>query len=136
MKKNYTLIGHNLKHTVSPEIHSRLFQLSESNSEYNVTDISEDMLTLKYPELKRLSGYNITIPHKVKIIPLLEKLDESARRYGAVNCVSNIGGISTGFNTDAFGFVKALEAEQLSLSGEILLLGFGSSQLKRFLRKP
>lgn len=125
VKLNYTLIGHNLKHSISPEIHARLFSLAGIDASYDITDIAEDNFSTEYSDLKKLSGYNVTIPHKVRIIPFLDKIDSTASRYGAVNTVLNSAGISTGYNSDCFGFTQSLEAEGLSLSGRVLLLGFG-----------
>src|SRR5690606_19137248 len=59
-----------------------------------------------------LCGFNVTIPHKVGVLPFLNEMDEAARQIGAVNCISiqRMEGIQTlkGYNTDAFGFEQSL----------------------------
>ena len=119
--QSYTLIGHPLGHSMSPWIHERLFALSGVQAQYTLTDIED--LAAAQPALRRLGGYNITIPHKVGIIPFLDALDETAQRYGAVNCVCNRDGQSTGYNTDCTGFLRSVE--DLPLSGRVLLIGCG-----------
>ncbi len=123
--RKFSLVGHSLKHTMSPPIHKRLFELSKSPAEYEVFDVSSDDLSSSISYLKNLSGYNITIPHKVDIIPFIDDIDISARRYGAVNCVHNNDGVAIGYNTDVFGFLHSLKAGCGSLGGDVLLLGCG-----------
>ncbi|HZJ69090.1 MAG TPA: shikimate dehydrogenase, partial [Candidatus Eisenbacteria bacterium] len=54
-------------------------------------------------------GINLTIPHKVKVIPFLDELTEAAEKIGAVNTVINNNGKLLGENTDGKGFLTALE---------------------------
>ncbi len=120
-----TLIGHPLGHSLSPDIHTRLFELSGIKSEYDLTDIPTGLLKEKTEFLKTLDGFNITIPYKTDIIPYLSSLDETAERYGAVNCVSVKDGKMTGYNTDCEGFIRSVSSSGLSLSGKTLLIGCG-----------
>ena len=100
MSRKFCIVGESLKHTMSPPIHKRLFELSGDEAEYSVFEVTPDKLSDAITDLNKLNGYNITIPHKVGIIPLISQLDESASRYGAVNCVYNKDGVSKGYNTD------------------------------------
>jgi len=76
----------------------------------------------------RLAGFNVTHPHKVSIIGLLDRLDRSAEMAGAVNIVKNVGGKLIGFNTDGDGAVRALKEKVGKLSDKkILLLGAGGA---------
>jgi shikimate dehydrogenase len=55
-------------------------------------------------------GCNVTMPHKLAIVPLLDRLDPLAARIGAVNTVvREADGMLTGYNTDAPGFLEPLE---------------------------
>ncbi len=108
---------------MSPFIHSKLFELSSTDAEYDCTDISPEDFDQKISMLRQLNGYNITIPYKRDIIQYTDILDESARRYGAVNCVHNINGKSVGYNTDCTGFLMSVKS--LNLSGNVLLIGCG-----------
>lgn len=120
----YGLIGHPLGHSMSPLIHEKLFALSGiTDYTYELIDIAPGELSAKEEMLRELKGFNVTIPHKTAIIPMTDKLSESALRYNSVNCISNVGGVMTGYNTDCDGFFKS--AELLPLSGKVLLLGCG-----------
>ena len=109
MTKRYDLIGCPLGHSLSPQIHNRLFELSCIDAEYKLTEIKPEELLGKYDYLNALNGFNITIPHKIPIIKFCDELSEGAKRYGSVNCVKNENGKSFGFNTDVIGFVKSVE---------------------------
>ncbi|MGN0576763.1 MAG: shikimate dehydrogenase [Ruminococcus sp.] len=124
--KKYALIGHPLGHSMSPLIHYRMFGLSDCEEcVYELTDIAPENLESSMEYLRTLSGFNITIPHKVSIIPMLDRLDESAARYNAVNCVKNDNGRLIGYNTDCYGFLKSVE--NMPLDGNVLLLGCGGA---------
>ena len=124
--KHYAVIGHPIGHTMSPFIHKRLFELAGIDADYTKFDIAPENLAAEYEKtLKHLDGYNITIPHKQSIIPLLDSLDDKAKMYGSVNTVANIGGKATGYTTDPDGFIKAIEAAGISLGGRIMILGCG-----------
>ncbi|HEU4407998.1 MAG TPA: shikimate dehydrogenase [Polyangiaceae bacterium] len=74
-----------------------------------------------------IRGAGISMPFKVEILPLLDGLDELARRIGAVNTVVNDGGHLVGHNTDAVGARRALE-ERGELGGRsALVLGAGGA---------
>ncbi len=124
--KKYTLIGHPLGHSMSPFIHDRLFKLKGREVSYSLTDISPEDLNSKKEYLKsEFVGYNITIPHKVAVIPFIDKMDTSALRYNSVNCVANTQEGSVGYNTDCYGFLNSLKMNDISLDGKVLLLGCG-----------
>ena len=124
--KHYAVIGHPIGHTMSPFIHKRLFELSGIDADYGIIDIAPENLATVYTEkLKKLDGYNITIPHKQNIIPLLDEIDDKAKMYGSVNTVLNRDGIAKGFTTDPDGFIKAIEAAGIKLEGRIMILGCG-----------
>lgn len=123
--EKYVLIGHPLGHSMSPFIHEKLFEIAGRKAEYICMDISPENLAEKSEDLKKLNGYNITIPHKIEIIPYLDELDETAKRYNAVNCVYTKDGISKGYNTDCVGFLKSVE--KFPLSEKVLLIGAGGA---------
>ena len=124
--KKYAVIGHPIGHTMSPFIHNRLFQLSGIDAEYGVLDIAPENLSKEYENtLKKLDGYNVTIPHKQAIIPFLDLTDHRAHLYGSVNTVANIGGVSAGHTTDPDGFLKALAYASIPLKDRVVVLGCG-----------
>ncbi len=124
--KKYALIGHPLGHSMSPMIHYKLFSLSGCKEcVYQLTDISPEELPQQQSYLRGLDGFNITIPHKTSVIPMLSELSESAARYNSVNCVKNDNGRLIGFNTDCDGFLRSVEG--FPLDGRVLLLGCGGA---------
>jgi shikimate dehydrogenase len=124
--RKYALTGHPLGHSMSPLIHETLFEISGRNdSVYELKDISPENFEDSLDYFKSLCGFNITIPHKQNIIPMLDELSESAVRYNAVNCVKNDGGKLIGYNTDCDGFLRSVE--DFPMNGEVLLLGCGGA---------
>lgn len=125
MQRRYAVVGETLKHTMSPPIHKRLFELKNREFEYDVLEICPKDLKASKDKLDSLAGYNVTIPHKVAVIDLLDRLDDSAKRYNSVNCVDNKNGILTGYNTDCDGFLETVRSMGADLSGEVVLIGCG-----------
>lgn len=75
-----------------------------------------------------MRGVNLTMPHKIMIIPYLDELTEAARIIGAVNTVYEKDGRWIGENTDGKGFVTALQKAGVSLSGKrVSILGAGGA---------
>ena len=122
--RKFCLIGHPLGHSLSPQIHTRLFELSGEVEEYTLCDIAPEELAAKHAELTEYAGFNITIPHKIAIIDYCDELSPEARRYSSVNCVKN-GNKKVGYNTDCIGFTKSIEMLGASLKSKVLLIGCG-----------
>ena len=126
---NYGLTGFPLGHSVSPQIHKRLFALSGlSDCEYALYPLAPEEFQTGVEQLKQLSGFNVTIPYKQAIIPHLNELDETAKRYGAVNTVCRNPSGLKGYNTDVVGFLRSLSQLGAALPGaDVLLLGYGGA---------
>lgn len=122
--RKFCLIGHPLGHSLSPQIHARLFELSGEAADYTLCDIAPEELASKHGELAEYEGFNITIPHKMAIIDYCDELSPEAQRYNSVNCVKN-GGTKVGYNTDCIGFTKSIEMLGASLKSKVLLIGCG-----------
>lgn len=124
-KSNFALIGHPVGHSVSPFLHSRLFALKGTEATYDLIDVAPDELAARMPQLiEKYDGFNVTIPHKQAVIPLLGSVEGIAAMCQAVNTV-DCTSPSRGFNTDALGFERALEGRGISLSGRVCILGAG-----------
>ncbi|HEX3027687.1 MAG TPA: shikimate dehydrogenase [Clostridia bacterium] len=123
----FRLIGHPVGHSISSQIHQRLFQLSHTNGNYQLMDVCPDELEATVEKLRNLSGFNVTIPFKQKIIPFLDEMDKRAARYGAVNTIKCENGRLTGYNTDADGFLHALTSAGIRLKGNVLICGAGGA---------
>lgn len=122
--RKFCLIGHPLGHSLSPQIHERLFALSGEKVEYTLEDIAPEELKGKFGFLEGMDGFNITIPHKIGIIDYCDELTDGAKRYGAVNCVKN-GDVKLGCNTDCIGFTKSIDMLGASLKSKVLQIGCG-----------
>lgn len=125
MSRKYAILGETLKHTMSPPIHARLFELKGREFEYEILEVKPEELKDKAEYLNSLNGYNITIPHKIGIIDYTDELDQSAKRYHSVNCVDNKNGRHVGYNTDCDGFLRTVRAMNIDFTGKILLIGCG-----------
>lgn len=123
--RKYAILGESLKHTMSPPIHKRLFELKGREFEYDILEIKPEELEANADYLKSLNGLNITIPHKIGIIKYCDELAESAKRYNSVNCVDNKNGKHTGYNTDCDGFLRTVRAMNVNFGGRVLLIGCG-----------
>lgn len=125
--KQYAVVGHPVGHTMSPFLHGRLFALDGVEASYRALDLPDLEDPQAQETLAALDGYNVTIPYKQAVIPLLQRLDEKACRFGSVNTVKNEGGHSCGYTTDGAGFRYAVDAAGVGLSGRCVLLGSGGA---------
>ena len=124
-KEKYAVIGHPIKHTMSPFINKRLFQLDNKEAEYEVFEVED--IEKDIEKLKKLKGFNITIPHKKNIIPYLDYITEKAKLCGSVNTVLIKDNKLYGTSTDGIGMRLSLESHGLSFKGKLLLLGNGGA---------
>lgn len=122
--ERFAVLGYHIGHTMSPFLHGRLFELSGKPVEYQTLDWSAEEIKAGKDKLFALTGFNVTMPHKVEIIPYLDELDASAAKYQSVNVV-RCGSRKIGFNTDAYGFLQSLEMLRARTDGRTLLLGLG-----------
>jgi shikimate dehydrogenase len=124
----YGLIGHPLTHSLSPRLHAAALAACGLPGHYVALPVSPERLAGGVAGIRAfgLAGVNVTIPHKVAVLPLLDGLTELATRVGAVNTLFWEDGRLLGDNTDVGGFLAALPAATPS-DGEVLLLGAGGA---------
>jgi len=131
MTKYVGLIGHKLSHSISPQFQQAAFDYLRLDIRYDVWETSKDDLPQVMEGLRDASklGANITIPHKEAVLPLLDKMDNDARRIRAVNTVVNREGKLIGYNTDASGFIRALRDDGAfsPRNKRVVLLGAGGA---------
>lgn len=129
----FGLIGFPLTHSFSKKYFTEKF-LKEGIEDcrydlFPIADIS--LLSLLLEEQDSLRGINVTIPHKINVLPYLQEMDEAAREIGAVNCISidRREGKTwlKGYNTDAWGFQGSLEPLLQSHHTKALVLGDGGA---------
>ena len=92
-QKIYGLIGFPVKHSLSPLMHNAAFRALGINAEYKLFEVKPEELGafLKTIPEKNISGLNVTIPHKEKVIPFLDNISEEAKLIGAVNTIKAFG---------------------------------------------
>jgi shikimate dehydrogenase len=124
------IIGDPIGHTISPPMHNAAFAKLGLDYVYIPFRVAPEELPKAVAGMRALNvaGFNVTIPHKVAVLPLLDVLDPLAARIEAVNTVINVGGRLTGYNTDAEGFLRALQANGIDPAGKkIAVLGAGGA---------
>lgn len=107
--KHFGLIGFPLEHSFSKSYYDRKFKEENWDADYQVFPISSEELLRAFVRENSLDGYNVTLPYKEKIIPLLDDVSEEAKAIGAVNCVMVTAGKSMGYNTDVYGIEASLQ---------------------------
>lgn len=128
--KNLAVIGWPIAHSLSPAMQNAALQKAGLDFAYIALPVAPEDLSEAVRGLRALGfrGFNVTIPHKTAIIPLLDEVDAAARAIGAVNTVVLEEGRLRGCNTDAAGFIGALEARSFSPAGKcVVLLGAGGA---------
>ncbi|MCX6231173.1 MAG: shikimate dehydrogenase [Bacteroidetes bacterium] len=131
--KSYGLIGYPLSHSFSASYFNSKFEKE------NITDATFKLFAIKeIDELfnlleiePELCGLSVTIPYKEKVIPLLNEIDETAQKVGAVNSIKITKKENQvylkGFNTDVIGFEEILLPELKPIHQQALVLGNGGA---------
>ena len=124
------VIGDPIGHSISPAMHNAAFRALNLDYVYVPFRVSPENLPHALEGIRALNirGVNVTIPHKVSIIPLLDEIDGFAREIGSVNVIVNDNGRLIGYNTDAPGFIHALQHYGVELAGErVTVMGAGGA---------
>lgn len=124
------LFGYPVSHSLSPAMHNAAFDCLGLDACYVTFSVRPELLKDAVKAIKALdlAGVNVTVPHKEKVIPFLDKLSEEAKFIGAVNTVVNKGGMLIGYNTDGRGFMKSLVEAGISVSRQkVLIIGAGGA---------
>lgn len=111
-------------------MHNDLFSFYNIDAAYLPFQVKEEDLQDAVKGLKAIGvgGFNVTVPHKSKIIPFLDGVDELAANIGAVNTVVNENGHLIGYNTDGPGFIKGLNGYLPKIAGQkVLIIGAGGA---------
>ncbi|MFA5276534.1 MAG: shikimate dehydrogenase [Candidatus Omnitrophota bacterium] len=129
--KLFGLVGYPVKHSLSPLMHNAAFQALNINAEYKLFEIKPEELFnfIKDLDKNNISGLNVTVPYKEKILDFIE-LDAGSSfliKVRAANTIVKSGGVWMGFNTDIPGFQKHLK-EQFDPKGKkAAILGAGGA---------
>jgi shikimate dehydrogenase len=131
MIQSIGLIGYPLKHSVSPDFQQAALNYYKLDVRYETWETKAENLTPVINQLRRPQdlGANITVPYKETILHLIDTVDDFANLVGAVNTVVNRDGKLVGFNTDSYGFLKALheDAKFEPQNKRVIVLGAGGA---------
>jgi shikimate dehydrogenase len=111
MTKRVVLIGHPVAHSLSGAMQQAAFDDQGIDATYELWDRAPIALADTIEELRGddYLGANVTIPHKERVVPLVDRLTEEAHATGAVNTITKEGKRLVGHNTDVPGFRVALD---------------------------
>ena len=127
--KLFGLFGHPAAHSLSPLMQNSAFAHSGYNGIYlpfDVTNIKQAITAMKTLGMK---GASVTMPHKETALALLDEIDESAQKAGAVNTILNRRGKLLGANTDATGAVAALSEKVCIHKKSVAIIGAGGAAM-------
>ncbi|MBK6385324.1 MAG: shikimate dehydrogenase [Rhodoferax sp.] len=127
------VMGWPVSHSRSPKLHNYWLQLHGLPGSYVQLAVAPGKLEVALPGLAALGfrGCNVTIPHKVEAMRLMDEVDANAKRIGAINTiVVQPDGSLKGFNNDGFGYIQSLieaKPDWRADAGPITVLGAGGA---------
>ena len=130
MLKTFAVIGDPIDHSLSPTIHNAAYRQLNLECTYIAYKIPTGELKSGIESLKsiKISGFNVTVPHKIEIMKFLDDVDESCKLIGAANTIVNDNDSLKGYNTDMDGFLEPIKNRDISIKdSSILLIGAGGA---------
>lgn len=124
------LLGSPCRHSISPMMHNKAFELLGLDYRYLAFEVHEGTLEAAVNGLKVMGarGFNLTMPCKNKMVSLCDKLSPAAKLIGAVNTVVNDNGCLIGHNTDGIGYMQSVKDAGFDIIGKkMVLLGAGGA---------
>ncbi len=119
----FGLLGEKLPHSYS----KRIFEALLGHSSYDLIELKREALATFFATTD-LDAFNVTVPYKTEVLPLLQGVDEKATRIGAVNAVRREAGGFFGTNTDYDGLRLLLRQSGIPIRGKtVLILGTGGT---------
>lgn len=114
------LLATPIGHSLSPTMHNLAFKKLGLNYAYLAFEVGNEQLEDVVTGMRALGvrGFNVSMPNKMKIIPYLDQLADSAKFSGAVNTVVNDNGTLTGHSTDGMGYVRNLKEHGVDIAGK------------------
>ncbi|WP_298840642.1 shikimate dehydrogenase [Clostridium sp.] len=105
MSELYGLLGEKLTHSISPQIHSMIFNKLSMKGYYHLFEVQKKDLKAVMGGFNIIKpmGINVTIPYKISVMKFLDEISFEAKAIGAVNTIKFENGKTIGYNTDYFG---------------------------------
>ncbi len=129
MRRLY-LIGYPVAHSISPQMQGAAIEALGLDYIYEAMPVTPEGLGRAVAGLRdpSVAGFNVTIPHKIAILPLLDEVDATAMAVSAINTVVNEDGRLKGYNTDSPAAVRAIGEAYGNLDGcRVVILGAGGA---------
>jgi len=126
----YGIFGWPVGHTLSPALHNAAFERLGINACYVPMPVRPENLRDAIQGVRAMSiaGVNVTVPHKVEAVGMLDEVHGVAAELGAVNVIMNNDGILDGYNTDVEGFRRSLEHAGVTPAGAaVAMIGAGGA---------
>ncbi len=121
------ILGENISYTKSPLLHNLISEQKNINLDYKIFDVvkNKSKFFIK-DQLRKIDGFNITIPYKESVIPYLYYIEPIAEKIGAVNTITVKNKKFYGYNTDIIGFVKTIKSHIQNYKKYFpVLIGYG-----------
>jgi shikimate dehydrogenase len=128
--KVLSLFGSPIQHSLSPVIFNTTFQKLSLNRVYMPFDVSKNQLKHAVEAARTLGfdGFNVTMPHKTRMLELVDRLDAFAKKAGTVNTVARVGQSLVGYSTDGEGAFRAIKSYGFEPDDKnIIVLGAGGA---------
>ncbi len=122
------VIGDPIEHSLSPLVHTTALKAIGIECEYKRLCVKKGSLKefLEYAIADKIDGFNLTMPHKVDILPFLSEIDAEAKRFESVNTVKVINDKLYGYNTDSDGYCESLKSANRSFNqSRVVIIGAG-----------
>ncbi|MCK9485252.1 MAG: shikimate dehydrogenase [Dehalococcoidia bacterium] len=124
------LLGHPVEHSLSPRFQQAALDGLGIPARYEAWNTPPEDLRIAVERLRSgdLMGANVTVPHKVAVMALVDRPDALAERVGAANTIVNRGGVLEATNTDVAGILRTFEGARVPLAGQrVVLIGAGGA---------
>ena len=128
--KVFAVLGYPIEHSLSPLIQNTASNMRGCNMVYTAMRVAPDELesAVKGGKALGISGFNITVPHKKKVMEFLCGIDPQAEMIGAVNTLKLTENGYVGYNTDIIGVYYALKENGVEVKGKnVLVTGAGGA---------
>ena len=128
--RTIALLGHPVSHSISPRFQQAALDALGIDARYEAWDTAPEDLAITVEQLRSgdLLGANVTVPHKVAAMRLVDRPDAMAERVGALNTIIHRDGLLHATNTDVAGILNALRDAGVEAGGaEVVLIGAGGA---------
>ena len=129
-RRRIALLGHPVAHSISPRFQQAALDALGIDATYEAWDTDPEDVAIMVERLRSgdLLGANVTVPHKVAVMRLVDRPDALAERVGAVNTLVNRNGMLEATNTDVTGILRTFEGAAVPIEGkQIALIGAGGA---------